>query len=61
MQAQTSSGRDLSTDPKGVLILARSLFRQMRDQGYSKEQIIGLSTQLIHLVNEDLQKPLVAE
>ncbi|MCA9712487.1 MAG: hypothetical protein KDK70_42050 [Myxococcales bacterium] len=56
----TTPPRDL-TNTKGVHILARSLFREMRQQGYSKEQIIGLSTELIHLVNEDLQKHLVAE
>lgn len=41
-------------DPRGPEILARSLFRQMRAQGYSPEQIIGLSTELIQLVREDL-------
>jgi len=52
---------DLSSDAKGVHILARSLFRDMREQGYTKAQIIALSTQLIQLVNEDLQKDLAAE
>jgi hypothetical protein len=41
-------------DPRGLGILARSLFRQMRAQGYSPEQIIGLSAELIQLVREDL-------
>lgn len=54
---------DLSSDAKGVQILARSLFRDMRQQGYSKEQIISLSTQLIGLVNQEMesQKDLAAE
>lgn len=60
MQATATAPRDL-TNAKGVHILARSLFREMRQQGYSKEQIIGLSTELIHLVSEDLQKQLVAQ
>ena len=60
MPATATTHRDL-TKPKGVHILARSLFREMRQQGYSKEQIIGLSTALIGLVNEDLQKHLAAE
>ncbi len=60
MQAtQTPSKDPMST--KGVQILARSLFREMRQQGYTEEQIIGLSTELIQLVNEDLQKRLAAE
>ena len=36
-------------------ILARSLFRQMREQGYTPEQIIGLSSELIELVSADLR------
>jgi hypothetical protein len=53
--------RDPRTDIKGLTILARSLFRQMRQQGYSTEQIIGLSSELIQLVREDLQKAVAAE
>lgn len=40
---------------RAVSILARSLFRQMREQGYSPEQIIGLSSELIELVSHDLR------
>ena len=50
-----------TTDAKGVSILARSLFRQMREQGFSEEQIIGLSSELIQLVSEDMQRRLAAE
>jgi len=50
---------------KAVPILARSLFRQMLEQGYTQEQIIGFSAELISLVNEDLaqrqQQDLVAQ
>jgi hypothetical protein len=60
MQPTPTPSRD-SASTKGVHILARSLFRQMRQQGYTEEQIIGLSTELIQLVNEDLQKRLAAE
>lgn len=56
---QATRPRDL-TNARGVHILARSLFREMRQQGYSKAQIIGLSTELLHLVSEDLQKLQVA-
>lgn len=61
MQPTPTSSIDISSDAKGVQILARLLFREMRQQGYSKEQIIGLSTQLIALVHEDLQKSIAAE
>jgi hypothetical protein len=42
-------------DPRAVPILARTLFRQMRAQGYSSEQIISLSSELIQLVSADLR------
>lgn len=63
MHPTSTPSIDLSADAKGVQILARSLFREMRQQGYSKEQIIGLSTQLIGLVNQEMesQKDLAAE
>ncbi len=54
--AITTSDKHLGNDSKGVSILARSLFRNMTDQGYSQEQIIGLSTELIQLVHEDLRR-----
>jgi len=41
---------------KGVSILARSLFRNMTQQGYSQDQIIGLSAELLDLVHEDLRR-----
>ncbi|GEM_PF-1296297 len=43
------------TNGRGVTILARSLFRQMREQGYSSDQIVGLSSELIDLVSQDLR------
>jgi hypothetical protein len=49
------------TDAKGVSILARSLFKQMQQQGFTEEQIIGLSTELLQLVSEGMQKRMVAE
>jgi hypothetical protein len=41
---------------RALSILARSLFRQMRDQGYSPEQVIALSSELIELVSHDLRQ-----
>ena len=50
----TAETRD--TSRRAVSILARSLFRQMRDQGYAPEQIIALSSELIELVSTDLRQ-----
>jgi hypothetical protein len=46
---------------RAVSILARSLFRQMREQGYTPEQIIGLSSELIELVSADLRTERAAD
>lgn len=54
MDMHPETTRDARTDTKGLGILARSIFRQMRAQGYSPEQIVGLSAELIQLVREDL-------
>lgn len=55
-------GLRASETARGVSILARSLFREMRAQGFSTEQIIGLSSELIQLVSQDLrQEPEPAE
>ena len=50
----TTETRD--TSRRAVGILARSLFRQMREQGYSSEQIIALSSELIELVSADMRQ-----
>lgn len=46
---------------RALNILARSLFRQMREQGYTPEQIIGLSSELLELVSHDLRQVRVAD
>jgi hypothetical protein len=45
----------LSTDQKGTRILARTFFTQLRAAGYTQNQIIGIATELLDLVSEDLK------
>ena len=42
-------------DNKGTKILAKSLFRELRGNGYSTNQILSVSTELIDLVTQDLK------
>ena len=42
-------------DAKGTRILAKSLFKELRGNGYSPNQILSLSTELIDLVTKDLR------
>lgn len=61
MQLSNETSRNAPTDERGVSILARSLFKEMRTQGYSPDQIVSLSSELIELVREDLRAGLAAE
>ena len=42
-------------DVKGTQILAKTLFKELRGSGYTPNQILGLSTELIDLVTKDLK------
>ncbi len=42
-------------DNKGTKILAKSLFKELRGNGYTPNQILSLSTELIDLVTQDLR------
>ena len=42
-------------DNKGTKILAKSLFKELRGNSYSANQILGLTTELIDLVTQDLR------
>jgi hypothetical protein len=42
-------------DDKATHILAKSLFKELRGNGYSPNQILGLTTELIDLVTKDLR------
>jgi hypothetical protein len=47
-------------DNKATQILAKSLFKELRGNGYSPNQILGLTTELIELVTQDLRESHVA-
>jgi hypothetical protein len=42
-------------DGRAARILARSLFRDMRQSGYSSPQILALATELIDLVTKEMR------
>jgi hypothetical protein len=41
-------------DPKALAILAKSIFRELRSQGYEPTQIVGLATEILSLVTSDI-------
>lgn len=46
----------MSTDKKGTKILARTFFTQLRAGGYTPNQIIDISSELIDLVTNDIKE-----
>lgn len=47
-------------DPRGVSILAKTLVKEMREQGFSPDQIVSLSSELLHLVSSGMRSELAA-
>ncbi len=56
----TQTSTTNSRDPRGISILAKSLVKEMREQGYSHNQIINLSTELLQAVSADLRSTVDA-
>jgi hypothetical protein len=42
-------------DTRRVPVFARTLFRHLQDQGYTREQIIGVSAELLSLLSTDMK------
>ena len=51
--AQASS---TPSSDKALKIIARSLFKELKQNGYDSRQIVSLSTELISLVTSELQQ-----
>lgn len=47
---------DPQQDPRRVPVFARTLFRHLQDQGYTREQIIGVSSELLSLLSSDIRR-----
>lgn len=41
-------------DPRALKILAKSVFKELRAQGYQPTQVLSLATEIIELVTSDL-------
>ena len=54
--AEGASGSIPSIDrAAGARILARSFYKELRENGYTPKQLLALSTELIDLITQDLQ------
>lgn len=45
----------LSEQEKALKIIAKSLFRELKENGYDSRQIVSVSSELISLVTTDLR------
>ena len=46
---------DPTRDRRRVPVFARTVFRHLQDQGYTREQIIGVSAELLSLVSTEIK------
>jgi hypothetical protein len=54
MQQATNTAPSAAERNKAVRILARSMFKELTQQGYDSRQIVALATELISEVTADL-------
>jgi hypothetical protein len=61
----TTLERNLAArDARRVPVFTKTLYRHLQDQGYTREQIIGVSSELLNLLSSDIRaqdEPLPAE
>jgi hypothetical protein len=51
----TTAGMPTIDRAASARILARSFYRELRENGYTPKQLLALSTELIDLITQDLQ------
>ncbi len=54
LNVQQIQSRPAAEREKATRILAKSIFKELKGQGYENKQIVGLATELISLVTSDL-------
>ena len=45
----------MNTDKQATRLMAQTFFNQMRASGYTSRQMIGMATELLDLVTEDIK------
>jgi hypothetical protein len=53
MQTAIENGQT-RPDTRALKILAKSIFKQLRAQGYEPKQILGLATEIVSLVSDGI-------
>ncbi len=61
MQEATTMSRERLLEPdRGASILARSIFRELKGNGYSRDQILTVASEIISQVTDDLPAQMEA-
>lgn len=58
VNVQQIASRPVQEREKALKILAKSIFKELKSQGYDSKQIVGLATELISQVTTDLGGPV---
>ena len=58
-QAAPTAAAALPNREKAIQILSKSIYKELRENGYEPKQIVSLATEIISLVTTDIEKPLV--
>ncbi|WP_434380876.1 hypothetical protein [Melittangium boletus] len=45
----------MSTNKQNTRLLAQTFFNQLRESGYTPMQVVGMATELLDLVTEDIK------
>jgi len=51
---QKVAARPPADQEKALRILAKSIFKELRSQGYDNKQMVGFATEIISLVTSDI-------
>jgi len=57
--ATPAPAASLPNREKAIQILSKSIYKELRENGYEPKQIVSLATEIISLVTTDIEKPLV--
>ena len=53
---QTSTSGNSLVNERSAKILAKSFYRQLRENGYSHNQVVSMASELISLVTQDIRQ-----
>ena len=55
--ATKESNTSVNNQQKALKILAKSVYKELRQNGYEPKQIVALASEIISLVTSDIDKP----